>query len=393
MPAIEVRPFRRPDRDQLTALVNAHAAAVVPGAGVSVATVLSHLERQPGETIVGPWVAERATLVAEQHHAVVAAAHLLRYFADERAGKSYRGSGDIHWLLFWPEAPAGNPYWTDATEAAEMLIAACLRQLEEWGVARQDAGGDLPVHGVYGVPEQWPHVRELYQRAGFVPAGDTEVVYLARVDDLPRPGPSLTGLSVRLSVGMAGSRLSAVLDGQVIGYIEVEVFEDGERQSRRGGWANVGNLRPRTTGGAGSRPGCWGRPRTGCGWPRSPGCWTTPRWRLARVAGTMRSTGSSWPRRTSPRSPGPGAAGPGTRSVPDAEAADLAASGAAPAPPGRRVQREHAAYGFPSAGWPESSRLQHHTITNHYARVVHPAPIDGRGCAYSLRRCSRHRER
>ena len=243
MPTIEVRPFRRPDRDQLAALVNAHAAAVVPGAGVSVATVLSHLERQPGETIVDPWVAERATLVAEQDHAVVAAAHLLRYFADERAGMSYRGSGDIHWLLFWPEAPTGNPYWADATEAAEMLITACIRQLGEWCSARQDAGGDLPVHGVYGVPEQWPHIRGLYQRAGFVAAGDTEVVYLARVDDLPRPGPSpLTGLSARRSVGMNGTRLSAVRDGQVIGYIEVEVFEDGERQSRHGGWADVGNL-------------------------------------------------------------------------------------------------------------------------------------------------------
>ena len=109
MSAIEVRPFRRPDRDQLAALVNAHAAAVVPGAGVSVATVLSHLERQPGETIVDPWVAERVTLVAEQHHTVVAAAHLLRYFADERAGTSYRGSGDIHWLLFWPVAPGRQP--------------------------------------------------------------------------------------------------------------------------------------------------------------------------------------------------------------------------------------------------------------------------------------------
>ena len=41
---------------------------------------------------------------------------------------------------------------------------------------------------------------------------------------------------------MNGTRLSAVLDGQVIGYIEVEVFEDGERQSRHGGWADVGNL-------------------------------------------------------------------------------------------------------------------------------------------------------
>jgi GNAT superfamily N-acetyltransferase len=243
MPTIEVRPFRRPDRDQLAALVNAHAAAVVPGAGVSVATVLSHLERQPAETIVDPWVAQRVTLVAEQQHAVVAAAHLLRYYADERAGTSYRGSGDIHWLLFWPEAPAGNPYRAGATEAAGTLIAACVRQLDEWGVARQDASGDLPVHGVYGVPEQWPHIRDLYQRAGFVPAGDTEVVYLARVDDLPRPGPApLTGLSARRSVGMNGTRLSAVLDQQVVGYIEVEVFEDGERQSRRGGWADVGNL-------------------------------------------------------------------------------------------------------------------------------------------------------
>jgi GNAT superfamily N-acetyltransferase len=174
---------------------------------------------------------------------VVAAAHLLRYFADERAGTSYRGSGDIHWLLFWPVAPSGNPYWRDATGAAEALIAECVRQLEEWGVTRQDAGGELPVHGVYGVPEQWPHIRELYQRAGFVPAGDTEVVYLVPVDDLPRPGPlPLAGLAVRRSVGMNGTRLSAVLDGQEIGYIEVEIFSDGERQPRRGGWADVGNL-------------------------------------------------------------------------------------------------------------------------------------------------------
>ena len=39
MPSIEVRPFRRADRQQLTGLVNGHAAAVVPGLGVSVAAV------------------------------------------------------------------------------------------------------------------------------------------------------------------------------------------------------------------------------------------------------------------------------------------------------------------------------------------------------------------
>src|SRR6516165_496880 len=222
MTSIQVRPFHRRDRQQLADLVNAHAAAVVPGMGVSVSAVLSELERQPGEFIVDPWVSERATLVAEQRDRV-AAAHLLRYYADERVGEAYRGSGEIRWFLFWPEAPAGNPYWPDATEAAEKLIAACIGQLEEWGVSSQGAGGELPVPGVYGVPDQWPHIRALYEQAGFAHTGHTEVVYLARVADLQHPAePPITGLSVRRSLGMNGTRLSVILDEAVIGYIEVE---------------------------------------------------------------------------------------------------------------------------------------------------------------------------
>ena len=124
MSTIAVRPFRRSDRDQLTDLVNAHAEAVVPGLSVSVNTVLASLERQPGEFIVDPWVAERVTLVAEQQNRVAAAAHLLRYFADERAGEGARDVGDISWLLYWPEAPAGNPHWPDAAPAAAKSIFA-----------------------------------------------------------------------------------------------------------------------------------------------------------------------------------------------------------------------------------------------------------------------------
>ena len=112
--SIQVRPFRRGDRDQLTQLVNAHVAAVVPGVSVSVHTVLSQLERQPGEFITDPWVSDRATLVAEQGGRVQAAAHLLRYYADERAGEHYRDLGELRWFVFWPEAPAGNPWWPDA---------------------------------------------------------------------------------------------------------------------------------------------------------------------------------------------------------------------------------------------------------------------------------------
>jgi len=100
MSSIEVRPFHRRDREQLATLVNAHAQALVPGMGVSISTVLGQLERQPGEAIVDPWVSERMTLVAEQHNRAMAAAHMLRCYAEERAGTAYRDTGGIEWLLF-----------------------------------------------------------------------------------------------------------------------------------------------------------------------------------------------------------------------------------------------------------------------------------------------------
>ena len=243
MPSIEVRPFRRSDREQLTQLVNMHAEAVVPGMSVSVSTLLSSLERQPGEFITDPWVSERVTLVAEQQDRIAAASHLLRYFADERAGKAARDVGAIEWFLFWPLSPVGNLCWPDATDAADALMAACFRQLERWGVTRQEANGELPVPGVYGVPEQWPHILALYERAGFTHTGHTEVVYLARIDELPRLAePPIAGLSVSRSVGMNGVRLSAMLGDDVIGYIEIETLDEGERLPRHGGWADVGNL-------------------------------------------------------------------------------------------------------------------------------------------------------
>jgi GNAT superfamily N-acetyltransferase len=243
MSDVQVRPFHRGDRDQLTKLVNAHAEAVVPGMSVSVNTVLSSLERQPGEFIVDPWVSERVTLVAEQRNRVAAAAHLLRYYPDDRAGEPARDTGEIRWLLYWPLAPAGNPFWPDVTGSAEALIAACADVFGRWGVTRQHADGELPVPGVYGVPEQWPHIAALYRRAGFTHTGHTEVVYLARVKDLPSAdAPPLDGLAVRRSVGINGCRFSAVLGEEVIGYIETEVLDKGERMSRHGGWADVGNL-------------------------------------------------------------------------------------------------------------------------------------------------------
>lgn len=239
--SVQVRPFRRADREQLTALVNAHVAAVMPGGAVSVARVLAHLERDPGEFIVDPWVIERSTLVAVQRDRVVAAAHLLRYADDERVGASYRNAAEIRWFLHWPEAP----FWRGAVDGADALLAACVAQLERWGADRQYADGSLPHPGVYGVPGQWPHVAAAYARAGFAPerAGRVETVYLAEVADLPVIGdPPLEGLEVARSVGINGTRLSAVVRDEVVGFVETEILDEGERLGREGRIADIGNL-------------------------------------------------------------------------------------------------------------------------------------------------------
>ena len=239
MSAVQVRPFRRADREQLTALVNAHIQAVVPGVVVSVNTVLSQLERNPGEFIVDPWVSERATLVAEQRGRVVAAAHLLRYGAGKEVGEAYRGSAEVNWLLFWPRAN----HWLDSEEAAAALMDACLERLGSWA-GHWHADGVLPAPGVYGMPAQWPHVRELYERAGFVHDGHVEIVLLARVDELPGPSvPPLERLALQRSVGESGTRLLARLGEELVGFVEVDAnLVEGGRLAHLGGWADVGNL-------------------------------------------------------------------------------------------------------------------------------------------------------
>jgi GNAT superfamily N-acetyltransferase len=97
---------------------------------------------------------------------------------------------------------------------------------------------------VYGVPEQWPHIRALYERAGFVHDGHVEIVLLARVDELPRPSqPPLAGLRVERSVGESGTRLSGLVGDKLIGFVEVETnLAEGGRLAHLGGWADVGNL-------------------------------------------------------------------------------------------------------------------------------------------------------
>ena len=239
MSPLRVRPFRRDDRDQLTALVNAHVQAVVPGVALSVNSVLSSLEREPGEFIVDPWVVERMTLVAEQRGRVVAAAHLLRYSADVEVGESYRGAGEIRWLASWPAAP----FWPDADAAGDAVAAAAVAFLTRRGASRLYADGALPAPGVYGLPAQWPHVRDILRRAGFAPGDRTEIVFLADVDALDRPAPPLAGLTVARTLGSNGTRLTALLGDDPLGYLEVDNrLGDTGRVVRPEGWADIGNL-------------------------------------------------------------------------------------------------------------------------------------------------------
>jgi GNAT superfamily N-acetyltransferase len=237
--SVEIRPFRRADRDQLTALVNAHAQAVVPGVVVSVNAVLSQLEHDPGEFIVDPWVVERATLVAEQRGRIVAGAHLLRYGTGPDVGEAYRDAGEIRWLLCWPDAS----FWPDALQCGVVVADACVERLSDWSVSRLHADGTLPAPACFGLPEQWPHIRHLLLQAGFAHTGHVELVFLAALSDIPEPGPEpVAGITVRRSLGVNGTRLSAALGDEVLGYVEVEVLTDGARIPLPGGLADVGNL-------------------------------------------------------------------------------------------------------------------------------------------------------
>ena len=237
MPPIEIRPFHRRDRDQLTYLINAHIDAVVPGISFSPNTVLGQLEREPGEYVVDPWVCERHTLVAVHRDRVAGAAHLLRYADAERVSAGMRGLGELRWCVFWPgQHPRGR---AEMIEVADALVAAALAHLR--GCARIAADGALPAPGVYGIPDRWPHVAATLERAGFVVGEREEAVLAARIDDLPEPGPPpLPGLSRHVALGGHATRFSALLDGEVVGMYEVHAdLTAGGTHSRLAGWADA----------------------------------------------------------------------------------------------------------------------------------------------------------
>jgi GNAT superfamily N-acetyltransferase len=110
-------------------------------------------------------------------------------------------------------------------------------------VIRAYADGTLPVPAVYGVPEQWPHVRAIYEKAGFRHVGPTEVVLVARVDELPRSPAPHPGLRARRTLGVNGTRIWAVIGDDAVGHIEVVTnLGEANRASGASSWADIGDL-------------------------------------------------------------------------------------------------------------------------------------------------------
>ncbi len=226
-----VRGFERRDRDQLTALVNLHVAAVVPGVTVSVNAVLSQLEREPAEGVVDPWVAERRCLVAELEHRIVAAALLHRFRADGDVSEDYRSSGDVRWLVCEP----------GAATAGRALLAAAVGQMRRWGVRTVGVDCALPAPGCFGIPDSMPHLRALVTEAGFGDPTRSEVVLAARCDDLV--GARLDGAHIVRSVGTLGTRFTLSVGAGALGYIEVcQPSADLARSALTVAWADIGNL-------------------------------------------------------------------------------------------------------------------------------------------------------
>ncbi len=235
---VEVRPFARRDREQLARLVNAHVAAVLPGGYVPPATLLADLEHPLGEFVIGPWVTDMATLVAIEADRVVAAAHLRRYGDDDRVSAGYRNAGEVVWLVHWPNH-AG---------AGRAVLDGAIGHLVSWGVRVHLASGTLPCPAVYGVSDGWPHVRTLYQDAGFEPKDDqVEVVLAGLMSDISEAGgPPVAGLSLRRHVGTLGTTFTGVLDGEAVGMFEVDTdLTRGGTNLGAAGWADVCNHRVR----------------------------------------------------------------------------------------------------------------------------------------------------
>lgn len=157
MSAVTIRRFHRRDRAALTRIVNAHVAALLPGAQLSTQRILAQLEDEPDEIVTNSWVDARSCLVAERSGTVVSLALVVHYSDVPETSESLRGLTFLRWVV-------GD---VDDPEALDAVIAAATK----WALAHRSQEifyeGAMPVPGCHGAPETWPHVADALDRSGF----------------------------------------------------------------------------------------------------------------------------------------------------------------------------------------------------------------------------------
>ena len=116
-------------------------------------------------------------------------------------------------------------------------MAACIDQLDRWGVVTQNADGEIAgawrLRSARTVAARQGAVRPLGVRPRRPHGGG--LPGQGRGPAFRLMSPPSTGCAALRSVGINGCRFSAALGDQVIGYIEVETLDTGERlaQARR----------------------------------------------------------------------------------------------------------------------------------------------------------------
>ncbi len=229
--------FNRRHLPQVQDLINTHLSAIVPGWALPSGYILRRLYANPGQYVIDPWVRQRVTLCAIDRDRVVAAAHLLRYGTDAPTGGDYRGAGDIAWLLAWP----GHE------EAAALLLAAAHDQMRQWQASIVYAwDSHLPVPLCTGIPQQWPHIDQLFRQSGYEPVPErAEAIYGGSLCDIPPAGESPIA-QVRLRRWIKSDRgccFSAMLEDQELGWCEYlcDLTQGGDLFALRG-WGELTEL-------------------------------------------------------------------------------------------------------------------------------------------------------